>query len=153
MRDISDRNNGARRLGGCFVFLEGAASAFPYPVEAYHHSSPLLQPSSQERKVAVSKRQKPEGMVGRLCPTLYPSRPPAGCMISHLFRRLISSRQPFRYFLSLSLSLSFSFLSFSVYSSASSSCHLRLDPTSKTTERHHQGPFSASSLSINRGVD
>lgn len=88
---------------------------------------PPLEPAPSAalsgRKVAVSERQKPEGTGGRLCPTLYPSRPPVGRMISHLFRRLISSQQPFRYslspslppspvsyFLSLDLSISSSFL-------------------------------------------
>lgn len=88
----------------------------------------------RHRKVAVSERQKPEGLDGRLCPTLYPSRPPAGRMISHLFRRLISSQQPFRYSPSLSLSLSIPLsLSRLRLLSEAAGNHLRSDPTSETT--------------------
>lgn len=60
---------------------------------------PPLEPGSFSRRrsrVATGAAKAGGRAGGRLCPTLYPSRPPAGRMISHLFRRLISS-QPFRY--------------------------------------------------------
>jgi len=147
------RNDRARRLDGCFVFLERVAFAFPhFPTTRRAATRPSSSLSSSGGQRA--KRQKRQAGETNLSHFVSFAPSLAGRMISHLFRRLIS-RPPALSPFSLSLSLSLSLISLSCSLPrlvGAGSLRPSLRPEQKSTPPSRT-ILRASSLSINRGVD
>jgi len=137
------RNDRARRLDGCFVFLERVAFAFPhFPTTRRAATRPSSSLSSSGGQRA--KRQKRQAGETNLSHFVSFAPSLAGRMISHLFRRLISrppALSPFSLSLFLSPFLSSRSAARFPVSSEQEASDLRSDPSRRV--RHHQGPFSA----------